>query len=526
MSFSEPQDINAATVTNHRPDNKTRRYDRQLRLWAASGQEALESSKVLVISASATSTSILKNLVLPGIGQFTIIDDKTVTPEDAGNNFFLNGNRSIGRLRAEEAVACLCELNDGVEGISDTSNFERRFNSDPSFLAAYTMVIAHNLHPTLLDKVAEFLWADLSLPALIVIRSAGFLAEFFIQFHEHHVIESHSENLPSLRIDKPFSSLLEHAMSLDFANMDPTDHGHIPYIIILVRAMEEWRSSHDGKIPKTYQEKKAFRRAILDMRVKVDEENFEEAESQAYRCWTETTVPPDIADLLSDPVLSQLSLDSPQFYHLLEALRQFTLQPPYTLPLTSTLPDMKADTANYIRLQRLYKEKAEEDKKIFRGLVRVPVDEAVVDLFVRNAHHLKLMWGTKWGQLDKDPAALVSALSEDPEFASIHLAFSALSSYIVKNGQNSGPLAPTEEELLAEVKTLLGGVQISGVAETLKNAVGELARTPTADVPNTAAFMGGVIAQETIKIITKQYVPQRGYCVIDLVDSKTGVVQG
>lgn len=155
-------------------------------MWAASGQAALESSKVLVISASATSTSILKNLVLPGIGQFTIIDDKAVTPEDAGNNFFLNGHHSIGKPRAEEAVACLCELNDGVEGISDTSNFERRFNSDPSFLAAYTLVIAHNLHPTLLDKVAEFLWADPLLPILVVVRSAGFLAESFVQFHEHH----------------------------------------------------------------------------------------------------------------------------------------------------------------------------------------------------------------------------------------------------------------------------------------------------------------------------------------------------
>jgi amyloid beta precursor protein binding protein 1 len=126
---------------------------------------------------------------------------------------------------------------------------------------------------------------------------------------------------------------------------------------------------HGGKVPKTYQEKQAFKQAILDMRVKVDEENFEEAESQAYRSWTETNIPSDIAVLLSDPVLSQLSLDSPQFYHLLEALRQFTLQPPYTLPLSSTLPDMKADTANYISLQKIYKAKAEEDKKIFRGLV-------------------------------------------------------------------------------------------------------------------------------------------------------------
>jgi len=180
----------------------SKRFERRPRLWAASGQAALESSKVLVISASATSTSILKNLVLPGIGQFTLIDDKAVTPEDAGNNFFLNGHHSIGKPRAEEAVACLRELNDGVEGISDTSNFEQRFNSDPSFLTAYTIVIAHNLHPTLLDKVAEFLWTDPSLPTLIVVRSAGFLAEFFIQFHEHH---SKSDIRPYMRVFLPIS---------------------------------------------------------------------------------------------------------------------------------------------------------------------------------------------------------------------------------------------------------------------------------------------------------------------------------
>ena len=64
--------------------------------------------------------------------------------------------------------------------------------------------------------------------------------------HPDLVIESHSENMPSLRIDKPFPSLLQHAMSLDFPNIDPTDHGHIPYVIILVRVLEEWKSSVGG----------------------------------------------------------------------------------------------------------------------------------------------------------------------------------------------------------------------------------------------------------------------------------------
>lgn len=69
----------------------------------------------------------------------------------------------------------------------------------------------------------------------------------YAYFHPGLVIESHSENMPSLRIDKPFPSLLQHAMSLDLANMDPTDHGHVPYVVILVRVMEEWKSSVGGE---------------------------------------------------------------------------------------------------------------------------------------------------------------------------------------------------------------------------------------------------------------------------------------
>ena len=57
------------------------------------------------------------------------------------------------------------------------------------------------------------------------------------------VIESHPENAQSLLIDKPFPALLEYATSLDFENMDVTDHGHVPYVFILVRAMEEWKKT-------------------------------------------------------------------------------------------------------------------------------------------------------------------------------------------------------------------------------------------------------------------------------------------
>jgi len=33
-----------------------------------------------------------------------------------------------------------------------------------------------------------------------------------------------------------------------------------------------------------------------------------------------------------------------------------------------------------------------------------------------------------------------------------------------------------------------------------------------------------MVAQETIKMITKQYIPIKGYCIIDLTDAWTGVI--
>ena len=155
------------------------------RLWAASGQNALESAHILVISASATSTSVLKNLVLPGIGKFTILDSSNVTSEDAGNNFFLEGPSSIGKSRAGEAVRLLGELNEGVEGKADVRNLEDILNKDKEWFGKFAIVITHNLEEGSVQRLSQLLWEDHTYPPLLVIRSAGFLAEFYLQFHEH-----------------------------------------------------------------------------------------------------------------------------------------------------------------------------------------------------------------------------------------------------------------------------------------------------------------------------------------------------
>ena len=66
------------------------KYDRQLRLWGAKGQQSLAETHVVLIGSSSAGTETLKNLVLPGIGSFVVVDvGSVVTEEDCRSNFFL-----------------------------------------------------------------------------------------------------------------------------------------------------------------------------------------------------------------------------------------------------------------------------------------------------------------------------------------------------------------------------------------------------------------------------------------------------
>ena len=99
------------------PTAKEKKYDRQLRLWAANGQQALEDANVLLLNSGSAVVGVetLKNLILPGIGNFTTVDEEIVCDRDLGVNFFLTED-SLGKSRAEEACKYLQELNPDVNG--------------------------------------------------------------------------------------------------------------------------------------------------------------------------------------------------------------------------------------------------------------------------------------------------------------------------------------------------------------------------------------------------------------------------
>ncbi|VEN63468.1 unnamed protein product, partial [Callosobruchus maculatus] len=107
-------------------NDKSKKYDRQLRLWGDHGQKLLENSKVCLINATALGTEILKSLVLPGIGSFTIVDE----------------NDSVGLSRAQVATQCLLELNPDVRGDYIDESAEHILVNTQDFFKNFSVVIA------------------------------------------------------------------------------------------------------------------------------------------------------------------------------------------------------------------------------------------------------------------------------------------------------------------------------------------------------------------------------------------------
>ena len=118
-------------------DNK---YDRQLRLWGKDGQLRLAEANVCVLGAGPTATETLKNLVLPGLGRFTLVDGGTVAVTDLGNNFFLTTG-DLGRPRAEAARDWLVEMNpDDCVGAARVADPADLLASEPTFFNDFSLV--------------------------------------------------------------------------------------------------------------------------------------------------------------------------------------------------------------------------------------------------------------------------------------------------------------------------------------------------------------------------------------------------
>ncbi|TYZ62252.1 hypothetical protein PybrP1_012764, partial [[Pythium] brassicae (nom. inval.)] len=153
----------------------TSKYDRQLRLWGADGQQRLASAHVLLLCASATGAETLKNLVLPGVQRITVVDDRVVTRADATNNFFAPASR-LGDSRARVVTELLLEMNADVAGAHRDASPAQLLLTEPEFLDQFSLVVATQQDEATIARLAALCLAK-RLP-LVVVHTCGLLGLF------------------------------------------------------------------------------------------------------------------------------------------------------------------------------------------------------------------------------------------------------------------------------------------------------------------------------------------------------------
>ncbi|KAK9427337.1 hypothetical protein V1505DRAFT_404589 [Lipomyces doorenjongii] len=520
--------------TPHVLTARDKKYDRQLRLWAANGQAALEEAHVLLLTASAAGAEILKNLVLPGTGSFTVADDKFVTEDDIDSNFFLDDS-SLGQPRAVKVTEFLQELNTDSMGHSQILNLKELDSVHSSYWESFSLVIAHQIRPSILMKVGKVLWGK-KIP-LVVSNSIGFYGYLRIVVPEHTVVESHPDSTVDLRLDCPWPELQNFADAIDLGGLDETDHAHVPYVVILLKYLKQWRAEHGGNPPSTYTEKNQFKDLIRNGIRSSDSENFDEAIAAVLRATQKTTVP--IISVLNDLRAQHLHEDSTKFWILVRAAADFVAKEG-NLPLSGTLPDMKADSLRYIALQTVYRNKAVQDRDWVKHRVAEllsaidrPTDaisDDEVETFCKFSPYIVVIDGRsleeEYNPETAKATTILTALQEENGLMPIYLGFRALETFEERNGRFPGVLEDTgddENELQSialEIVKSLGG---DSLGETAIKVLKEFVRAGNGELHNISSLLGGFGAQEVVKLITRQYVPMKNTVLFDGIQSKSDV---
>ncbi|KAF7528087.1 hypothetical protein PCG10_001374 [Penicillium crustosum] len=544
------------------PTSKERKYDRQLRLWAATGQQALEDSHVLLVNSDGplgqyntgvtgvAGVETLKNLVLPGIGGFTIVDPAIVTEADLGVNFFLE-EESLGKSRAQETCRLLKELNPDVEGNYYAKRVEELL-TDPDFLPQHKLVIVSGpmRRSTLVPLTQEA--KQLGIPVLYL-HSVGFFSTFSVQLPaEFPIVETHPdpESTQDLRLLNPWPELVTAAANLD--NLDTLDdhqHGHVPYILLLLHFLEQWKQSHEGNAPSNYKEKTEFREFVRSQartsNPEGGEENFDEAVAAVLKTVSPFSLRSSIREIFEMDQCQQLSASSQDFWVIASAIKTFHASHG-VLPLPGSLPDMKAQSADYVSLQNIYKAKARQDVEEVTATVRQlesqlgrqtpAIPDRDIEVFCKNAAHIKVVLGRDIPQIsiDSDASTLKTIRNElnvPDSLIPIFIATQILDSVVDEIQSSSreedcsvnddGLWNSHTERILALLTAADGSAVCQEARAQIARAIKELRRAEGGELHNISSLTGGLVAQEALKVITRQYGPLDNTCVFDGARSKS-----
>ena len=155
---------------------------------------------------------------------------------------------------------------------------------------------------------------------MIAVHSAGLYSYFRISLPgAFPIVYTHPDVTATtdLRLLAPWPELLQFArgMTENIHGLSDHDHGHLPYAVILLHYLDQWKETHNGTYPSTYKEKSEFRKMVADAarrnNAEGGEENFDEAVAAVMVTVTPPSLPSGLKEVFDYRHSGQVSSVSP-----------------------------------------------------------------------------------------------------------------------------------------------------------------------------------------------------------------------
>lgn len=140
---------------------------------------------------------------------------------------------------------------------------------------------------------------------LFYIHSVGFYSHFSVQLPaQFPLVDTHPDpdSTQDLRLLNAWPELLDfvHLRTSNLDSLDDHEHGHVPYLLLLLHYLKSWRASHDGRPPDNYGEKIDFKILVQTGARTNNAEGGEENYDEAVASVLKSLNPPSISSGLRE----------------------------------------------------------------------------------------------------------------------------------------------------------------------------------------------------------------------------------
>lgn len=541
------------------------KYDRQTRLWGE-GQILICAARLLCLNSDSCTSEILKNLILSGVGQVTIVDDAKISAEDLKNNFFVDAC-DINKDRGEITLKNLLELNPDVKGNYIKRNSKEYINDEKIDFKSFDILIATNLNSEENNKLYSI--AKKNNLRLVIVKNNGLMnyIRLYENYHGNMNLRLLETPVEDFRLSSPWKELVDFANSFNFEKMDLIDHKNVPYFIIIVQALEKFRKNKNNPNanPKNKQEEEEYKNIIksymLSTGAEGENENIEEALSHHYYAKEYTK---NLTNYKMEEIFNVIQ-NTPQkeifnksnkymklFFIYFITLKKY-FEKYKTYPICGNIPDMISNTSNFIALKQIYNTKAKNEHDEMRKMINDELkenkdlseeDKKELDKLTNNLTNDDIdiidILNKNWPQVslfvypDNDFEEEGKNLDPDELEDQNHklnfvwyLLFRASDKFMEKNkrypGQNIDDFKKDVPELFGLLKEEYNKLSNKPDLENLLNEDNtfEFCRMGKGFVPPVVSMVGSIASQEIIKLITYQFETVNNTIIYDGINVTT-----